>query len=344
MPLPKLLDQGRARGLAAVAALTLVQGVAAGAAACATRRLFQSMHGDVALSLTDLAILIGAGAGIAATRVAARRAGNVSLRFVGDMTAFRNWLGLGLPRLIAGSLLIPAALAVLWLIDPVFALAVLPILAPTIILIGFGGARLVPLQRRLRARIAAEMAERMPIAPLLDRQGRRGTEIAQLHKRTDSMVAAALRHRLVAEGLKALPDLAAGLTAALILLAGSRADVGTGSIAGALVALGLLLALLRDLGGAWNHRAVFRAAAIKAAAVLSRAQRPLCRLDKSLPKGAIQVVFEDVALPSSTLLNHRVSHGANANLARLRVGCASRHGSVVGPRHAHFRPNSSLWR
>ena len=75
MTLPPLLDRGRGRGLALVAALTLVQGGAAGAAAFATRGLFEAMHGRVALPVGALAILAGAGALIAVTRVAARYLG-----------------------------------------------------------------------------------------------------------------------------------------------------------------------------------------------------------------------------------------------------------------------------
>jgi ABC-type multidrug transport system fused ATPase/permease subunit len=350
MAMPPLLDRKRGRGLAGVAALTLLQGGAAGAAAFATRGLFEAMHAGAALPVMALAGLVVAGAVIAATRVAARhlgekigqdyarqiraalfehaarmparavaarRAGYVSLRFVGDMTAFRNWLGLGIPRLIAATLLIPATLGVLWLLDPVFALVVLPVVAVTVLLITFGGVRLVALHRRLRvrrARIAAEMAERMPLAPHLDRLGRRGKELGLLEKRTDAMVEAALRHRLSYESLKALPDLAAGFAAALVILAGAGAGLGTGSIAAALAALGLLLSPLHDLGGIWNHRAAFRAAAIKAGAALSRAQRDVYRSGKSLPRRAVEVVFEAVALPSGNVLSFRAAGGANTEL------------------------------
>ncbi len=328
-----------------VAALTLVQGAAAGAAAFATRSLFEAMNAGGALPVAELAVLMGSGAVIAATHVgsrhmgerigqeyarqirstlfehaarmparavAARRAGYMSLRFVGDMTAFRNWLGVGLPRLIAASVLIPVMLAVLWLLDPVFALVVVPIYVLSLAAIAWGGQRLVPLQRRLRARrarIAAEMAERMPIAPHLDRLGRRGKELELLDKRTDAMVMAALRHRFGVESLKALPDMATGVVAALVILAGHRADLGTGSIAAALAVLGLLLSPLRELGGIWNHRAAYRAAAVKAEAVLSRAKRDLYRDGKSLPKGAVAVVFEDVTLPSGTTLSFRAEGG-----------------------------------
>lgn len=350
MALPPLLDRGRGRGLALVAALTLVQGVAAGAAAFATRALFQAMQSGGALPPIGLVVLGGAGALIAATRIAARylgegigqdyarqiraalfehaahmpasavaerRAGYMSLRFVGDMTAFRNWLGLGLPRLVAGAVLIPTMLVVLWLLDPVFALAVVPVFGITLLAITLGGMRLIPLQRRLRvrrARIAADMAERMPLAPQLDRLGRRGKELAQLDKRSMAMIRAALRHRLSAETLNALPDLAAGLAAALVILTGHRAGLGTGDIAAALAVLGLLLSPLRDLGGVWNHRAAFRAAAIKAQAALSRQKRDLYRAGQSLPKGAVDVMFEDVVLPSGQVLTLHAKGGTETCL------------------------------
>jgi ABC-type multidrug transport system fused ATPase/permease subunit len=350
MALPPLLDRKRGRGLAAVACLTLVQAGAAGAAAFATRTLFEAMHQGVALPAASLAVLAGAGAAIAVTRVAARwlgerigqdyaqairsalfdhaarmparavtsrRAGYVSLRFVGDMAAFRNWLSLGLPRLIAACALLPAMLAVLWLLDPVFVVVVAPILAVALALVTWGGLRLVPLQRRLRARrarIAAEMAERMPIAPFLDRLGRREKEQHLFDRRSDAMIEAALRHRLSAESLKALPDLAAGIASALVVGAGYRVGLGAGDIAAALAALGLLLSPLRDLGGVWDHRAAHRVAARKAQAALSHAQRDLYREGKSLPKGTIDVLFEDLALPSGALLSLHVQGGGTHDL------------------------------
>lgn len=350
MPLPPLLDQRRGLGLAGVAALTLVQGGAAGLAVFATRGLFEAMHGGGPLPVAALGALVTAGEAIAAARVAARtlgesigqdyarqiraalfdhaarmpasavtsrRAGYVALRFVGDLTTFRNWLSLGLPTLIAAAILIPAVLGVLWLLDPVFAKAVLPVFAVTLVLIGAGGLGLVPLQRRLRVRraqIAAEMAERMPLAPYLDRLGRRGNELGHLDKRTDAMVAVALRHRLLVETLKALPDLAAGICAALIILAGHRAGLGTGSIAAALAVLGLLLAPLRNLGAVWNHRASYLAAAIKAAAALSRSERDLYRAGKSLPKGPVDLRFEAVPLPSGASLTGHAKGGGTIAL------------------------------
>lgn len=352
MAVPDLLGNRRGRRLAAVAAVTLIQAGAAGAAAFATRTLFEAMHGGTTLPLPilPLALLVGAGLVIAVTRIAARvmgerlgqdyareiraalfdhaarmpardvanrRAGYMSLRFVGDMTAFRNWVGLGLPRLVTGAVLIPAMLGVLWLLNPVFAWVAAPLIALTLAAIAAGGHRLVPLQRRLRlrrGRIAAEMAERMPLAPWLDRLGRRDTELAQLHKRTDAMIRAALRHRRVAEALRALPDVAAGVAAALVIFFGHRDGLTPGTIAAGLAVLGLLLAPLRDLGGVWNHRAAFLAARVKASAALSRGQRDLYRGRQSLPKGPVAVSFEDVLLPSGEAFTSEVAAGETVSL------------------------------
>lgn len=350
MAMPPLLDRRRAAGLAAVAALTLVQGAAAGAAAFATRGLFAAMHEGSAPPATGLAVLAAAGVLIAAARVmarqigerigqdyarrvraalfdhaarmpagavAARRPGYMALRFVGDMTALRNWLSLGLPRLIAAAVLVPAMLAVLWMLDPVFALAVGPVVGAALALSVRGGLRLVPLHRRLRARrarIAAEMTERMPLAPGLDRLGRRSRELAALDRRTAAMIAAALHHRRSVETLKALPDMAAGLSASLIVLCGHRAGAPTGDMAAALAALGLLLAPLRDLGGVWNHRAAHAVAAAKAAAACSGTARDLYRAGRSLPRGPVDVVFENLALPSGTRLSARLRGGHATDL------------------------------
>lgn len=350
MDLPPLLDRRRALGLAAVAGLTLAQAAAAGAAAFATRLLFDGMHAQAALSQAGIAVLIAAGCAIAATRIAARqlgerigqdyardirlalfehaalmparaaanrRAGYMSLRFVGDMTAFRNWLALGLPRLIAAAVILPAMLAVLWLLNPAFALALAPLLVAALGLLAWGGLRLVPLQRRLRAhraRIAVEMAERMPIAPLLDRLGRRKRETAHLDKRITAMVRAALRLRLGVETLKALPDLIAGIAAALVVIVGYRSGLGTGDIAAGLAAVGLLLAPLRDLGDVWNHKAAHAVATRKAGAVLSRNTRTLYQAGKSIPKGPVDIVFDNVTLPSGERLASRILGGRASDL------------------------------
>lgn len=345
MPMPRLLENGRWRGLVVVSLLTLVQGVAAGAAAFATRGLFETMDEGAPLHPGLLAALIASGlviagarvlsrlmgerlgqgyalairlalldhaSGMAASAVAKRRNGYMSLRFVGDMTAFRNWLGKGLPRLIGAMVMIPAACTVLWLLEPRFAVAIAPLFAVTLAVLAVVGPRLEPLHRRLRARrarIAAEMAERMPLAPELDRMGRRPAEIRQLRKRTERMIHAALHRLFWAEALKALPDAVAGLAACAVIVAGAHYGASTGTIAGALAAIGLVLTPLRDLASVWNFHAAYLAARKKCNAALSRAQRATGQGDTRLPTGPLRVTVRDLPMPQGNTLSLDIAAG-----------------------------------
>ena len=351
MAMPALLENGRWRGLALVSLVTLAQGAAAGVAAFATRGLFEAMHAATPLPTGLIAALAASGlviagarvasrlmgervgqdyalsirlallehaAGMPASAVAARRSGYMSLRFVGDMTAFRNWLGKGLPRLIAGAVMIPAACAVLWALEPRFAFVVAPLLLLTLGLMAVAGPRLEPLHRRLRARrarIAAEMAERMPMAPELDRMGRRPTELRSLRKRTERMIRAALQRMFWAESLKALPDAVAGLAACAVIVTGAQTGTGTGTIAGALAAIGLVLTPLRDLASVWNFRAAHLAAHRKCVATLARDQRAVGAGDKRLPDGPVRLCLRDLPMPQGGALSLDVSPGDRQTLA-----------------------------
>lgn len=350
MDMPRPLESGRWRGLVLVSLVTLVQGAGAGVAAFATRGLFEAMHADTTLPLALLAALAFSGLVIAAARVAARlfgerlgqgyalsirlallkhasgmpasavarrRSGYMSLRFVGDMTAFRNWLGKGLPRLVAGAVMIPTACTVLWLLEPRFALVVAPLFAATLTALALAGPRLEQLHRRLRARrarIAAEMAERMPLAPELDRMGRRSVELRSLRKRTERMIRAGLHRLYWAEALKALSDAVAGLAACAVIVIGAQADVSTGTIAGALAAIGLALTPLRDLASVWNFHAAYRAARKKCDAALKREVRAPGEGEKRLPHGSVSVRLRDLSMPRGAPLSINIPAGERHSL------------------------------
>lgn len=350
MAMPGLLDNGRWRGLLLVSLVTLVQGGAAGAAAFATRGLFEAIHADRSLPLVLLLTLAVAGTGIAVARVCARllgerlgqdyalavrvallahasgmsasavarrRNGYMSLRFVGDMTAFRNWLGKGLPRLIGAVVMIPAACAVLWMLEPRFALVIAPLLGVVLTVLVVAGPRLEPLHRRLRARrarIAAEMAERMPLAPELDRMGRRPAELHRLRKRTERMITAALQRLVWAESLKAMPDAMAGLAACAVIVTGAQTGASTGTIAGALAIIGLVLAPLRDLASVWNVRAAFLAAHKKCQAALKHEQRKSGQGQKRLPRGPLAVSVHDLPMPHRAPLSLSFPAGEHHDL------------------------------
>ena len=355
--LPLALSRKRKARLALVAVLTLGQGVVGGAAAFATRGLFDAMHRGADLPLVLLGGLVVSGCSMGAFRVLARRQGEalgqeyaqelrvalfdhaarmpvssvaerrsgyMSLRFVGDMTAFRNWLGLGVPRLIAAMVLVPCAMAALAVLSVPIAIAVAPVITIGFVGIALFGRRLVPLHRKLRqkrGRIAAEMAERMPLAPHLDVLGRRSREAQRLRKNTRRMVDVALQRITLAEAIKALPDALAGLAAAMIIVTGFRVDATPGTIAGALAALGLILQPMRDLGSVWNLRAAYTAAQEKVQVALQRKQRPEIVTRQSLPKGAFGLIVTSLPMPSGRALTFRIGKGKHKTLYLEEMDC-----------------------
>lgn len=291
--LPRIAAERRGRRIAVLALLALGQAAATGAIAFAMRDVFAAFGeaGDplpaaalatVAGGAIAIAILRGAEhvlgdrlghdyaaalrlrlfehvARMPARVVAGRRSGALSLRFVGDLAAVRGWISLGVARLISAAIVLPLTLVVLVLLDPRLAAAAAVPLGLCLVLMAAAGAALGPLHRRLRARrarLAADVSERLPHGPELRLLGRVATERRLITRRTERLAdASAARARGLAM-LRGVPDIASGITGATILLVSLRGDIPAGTAAGALAALGIAAQTLRDLATAWDrHRA-----------------------------------------------------------------------------------------
>ncbi len=309
--MPKLLAGRRGWGFTLIILALLGQAIAAGIAAFSTRDLFAAlatgqgfanMQALTALALSGLGIaifriiarLLGERMGqtyaydircalyshtsrMARQTVAMRRSGAISLRFVGDLTALRSWASLGLPQLVAAFILIPVTLSVLFLIEPEFGAYTLPLFVFAIIIMALLGRTLPEVNQDLRSarwRLAADMTERMPNAPYFEDIGRTDREMGLIKRRTDKLIEVSMRRVRAAELVRAVPEILAGLTAALIIWLGFRADLPTASVAGALAALGLGLQPLRNLGLVWNRHSAWQAAHVKTVRALSQETRP----------------------------------------------------------------------
>lgn len=348
--MPKLLENGRLRLLFWVFALVCGEGLAAGAAAIATRGLFNALHSQAMLPGSLMILLALSGFIIAACRVASRkrgeqmgqdyaleirqalfshgtfmslsdvssrRTGYMSLRFVGDLTAFKNWLGLGLPRLLAALVLIPLTLCVLGWMHPPFLRVVAPLYFTALLAIGLAGMKLPRLHKRVRSRraaIAADMAERMPIAPALGQLGRRSNESNRIARRSRRLMTAALERATHAEWLKSVPTMISGLAALGVIWIGSRDGIATGTIAGGLAALGIALKPMRDLATVWDYRSAFQAAHGKCAAALARTRRRPSAGGKTLGFRPLAIKFRQLNLPPVNSLNGSVKAGARVKL------------------------------
>ncbi len=271
--MPSILGEGRRRSIACLAFFALGQAAAAGVAAFATRDVFAALRDGVeSLPLWPMISLVLSGMAIAALRVAERviaervgqgyaaslrltlfkhltemsardvagkRSGGLAMRFVGDLAAVRGWVSLGLARGISAAIVLPVACGLVFLLDPALGTAAAVPLAIGLLVMLLAGPRLGPAHRRLRsrrARLAADMTERIPSAPELRLLGRIGTEERNLLRRTRAMVSAALERARHAALLRAVPDVVSGLAAAAVLLvafrSGGSAARGRGSLGG----------------------------------------------------------------------------------------------------------------
>lgn len=348
--MPPLLNRHRLRLLAEVVALILIQGIAAAVAAFATRDLFSALHENTGLPTISIVSLAMSGVFIGATRVlsrvrgelvgqsyalelrralfdqeaamaqhdvAVRRVGYTSLRFVGDLTAIRNWPSLGLPRLAAALILLPATLVVLGALNPRFLVFVTPVLAIGIIVITVGGLHLPARFGRLRnqrARIAADMAERMPIAPLLSALGRRDSEKRRINKTSEKMIDAAVARLRLSESLKAMPDLLAGVLCLLVIWSGMQSQTSTATIAAGLAAVGIALKPIRDLATVWSHLSAFRIARAKCAKSLSRPKRNTTEGTARLRRGPVSVCIKELSAGPIDHLSKDIRAGSIMNL------------------------------
>ncbi len=303
--LPGLAAGERAGWLGLVVLCGLGQALAMGAGAFAMRAAFAALHDGQPVPGRALLALAAAGlaaaalrtaarvfseragqsyardlrrvlyrhiAGMSARAVAARRAGGLGLRFVGDLAAMRGWIGRALPRLAAAAVIMPAAGATLWALDPALAAAAGAVVPAALLAMALAARSLGRLHaglRRSRASLAAGMMERLVVAPELDALGRTSKELDGLGADSARLVQAALARARAAAALKAMPEIGTALAGVAVLWAGAEAGAAPADVAAALAVLGILLLPLRDLTGVWDRWQAWRIARAKCAELLA---------------------------------------------------------------------------
>jgi ABC-type multidrug transport system fused ATPase/permease subunit len=331
--LPGIAAGGRGRTIASVALLALGQAGCAGIAAFATRDIFVALgEGGAAPSAALIALVLG-GLGLALLRVAERilaerlgqdyagalrltlfrhisrlpqravaerRAGALTLRFVGDLQAVRGWVAKGLARMISAAIVIPLTTIVLFLLEPVLGAAAALPLALGLLAMVLAGRTLAPAHRRLRnrrARLAADLSERLPHGPELRLLGRLETECRRLVQRTEALIEAAVARAQRSALLRAIPDIAATLAGAGLLAAAWWTGATPATAAGSLAALGLLTHPLRTVADGWELHRGWLIARDKCEAVLRTPpmRRAVAKADtEDAPPG--QLAFRQVRL------------------------------------------------
>src|SRR3954469_4605315 len=184
-----------------------------------------------------------------------RTHGAVILRFVGDLTQIRQWVSLGLARLVVGCTTVAGTLAALAALNVVLAIAVAVVLAVGTALAMALGAHLrerVRRARRRRALLAANISEQVTALAVVQAFGQVGRERARLKQQSNRLRRAMVGRARAIGQLRGLSEACAILAPASVLLAGAgevhagRATSGT--VVAAMTIAGLLAVAVRDLG------------------------------------------------------------------------------------------------
>lgn len=352
--LPPIAAEGRGGWIARVAVLALGQAGAAALAAWSTRAVFAGL-GDTGAGVPGWALAGIAVAGLvvallrvrermlaerlgqayaAALRVrlyrhlagssarglGRRRSGGLALRFVGDLAAVRGWVGRGIAHLISACVVLPGALVVLFMLDDTIGWAVVPWLLLGLVAIALAGRRLGPAHDRLRqrrARLAADMSERIAHAQQLHLMGRSPFELKRLAARTAAVCAAAVARVRFSALMRAIPDMMLGLSAASLLWMAVHQGLPAATAAAGLATLGMLMHPLRDLAGVWDrHRAwtVARARceALLATPRLKRSRRERVQGEPAADAGVL--VFKGVQLGAAGRIDLKIDAGERVAL------------------------------
>lgn len=331
--LPRITGEGRGRSIGVLIALALGQATAAGLAAFATRDVFAAFHTPAAaVPLVALLVLAASGLAIGGLRfcervvaektgqhfaaslriklfkhmarvsardIAARRNGSLALRFVGDLTAVRGWVSMGLARLISALIVLPVATAVLFYMNRDLGLAASIPIAAGLLMSALIGPRLGPAHKRLRARrarLAADMSERIPHAPELRLLGRVQTETRRIRVKTDKLVDAALERAKGAALLRAIPDVVSGMAGTCVFWVALQRGQPAAEAAGALAAVGLMIQPMRDLAGVWDRHRAWRNAREKCLNLLAMPKLDIDRPGAAaMPDAPPALIFSDVS-------------------------------------------------
>ncbi|WP_103258054.1 ABC transporter transmembrane domain-containing protein [Tabrizicola aquatica] len=295
MTVPPLFAKGRRAVWGGLAALALVQALALVAGVAGTRLAFAGLEdgavpglalgliGGAALALAGLrpglrllAERLGQDQTIAIRealyrhameaspeRLAGRRRGYLMLRLTGDMTTLKDGISRSLPQVLQAVTLVPAGVLALLMIDLRFGVAGAALTGLTLASLALTQGALTRAHkdlRRTRAKLVADMAERLPIAPDLARLGRRQAEVSRLATAGRALHRKSAARLIRAEGLRALPGGLAGLCGVAVLWDGAHRGLPAGEIAAALAALGVIGHALVELAGAIDRLAGWRIA------------------------------------------------------------------------------------
>ncbi len=257
-----------------------------------------------------------------------RRKGAVLLKFVGDLSALRRWVSLGLARLLVAAITVSIALsALLWLHWP-FAVGVGLILAVSAIWTLRHSASLraaIEETRRRQARLASNVTEKINNLATVQAFGQTRREHRLMRRQSDQVLQASVEKADKIGSLRAVIDATAGANVLMVLSLAYLLppdDLSPGMVAAVISIIGFLTQPLRDLGRVqeyWLAAQVARSNIIGISQLTTRISDRRSGKALEISKGVIE--FRNVGV-------RRVMSGINAQTAPgARVAIVGDNGS-----------------
>lgn len=209
---------------------------------------------------------------VAQTRL---RDGAVLLRFVNDLSALRQWVSIGLARLLVAASLVAMSLAGLLLINPLIGAALsltVAVGAVSALALGVGIDASVRAARRQRALMAARLNERISQLSVIQAFSKRRDERKRLRRRSRKLGDALVARAKWIAALRAVVQLAVSISIALVAVGGiwmfNRGLATRGELVAAISVVGLFTPALYDLGRVFEYWRSSRIAREKLASLL----------------------------------------------------------------------------
>ena len=233
--------------------------------------------------------------------------GGIMLRFIGDLTALRQWVSLGLARLIVASATVTTTLLALAVVSWPLAIAVGAVLLPGMALSLLLGKPLLQAtreSRRRRSRLAGNLNEQVASMAVVQVSGQTRREQKRVERQSRQLKRAMMLRARIIGGLRAATTATTTVATGAALIAGAmlvaRGQTTPGTVVAAMSIVGFLMPSLRDLGRVYEYWQGARVSREKIRQFLDRpAQTDKSRRASGLRNGPGHLSFRKVTVPGS---------------------------------------------
>lgn len=183
--------------------------------------------------------------------------GSTALRFVGDLTAVRRWVSLGLARLVVAAALISTTAVALAVISPVLAIAVIAVVSSGALVATFRA----PAQRdkerevrRRRARLAGNVTEQIVALGAIQANGAADREQRRFRRQSRRLREASVARATELGKLEATTEATTAAATLAVLVAAFVSGLDGSATAGALAMVGIMSSQVRGLSRVQEYR------------------------------------------------------------------------------------------